>query len=91
MSDLVRAKVLYRGHVQGVGFRATTASIARGYRVAGHVKNLPDGRVELAAEGERDEVKRFREEIESRMSGYIRDVAATTEPPRHDAEFKVAH
>ena len=91
MSDTVRIKLLFSGHVQGVGFRATTANIARGFNVAGHVKNLPDGQVECVAEGERDEVKRFRKEVESRMSGFIRDVAASDEPPRHDADFKITH
>jgi acylphosphatase len=43
--------VRYGGAVQGVGFRVTTAQIARQHPVTGYVKNLPDGRVELYAEG----------------------------------------
>ena len=56
-------RVLYSGHVQGVGFRYTTRTVAAGFEVAGAVRNLPDGRVELIAEGDRAELETFREAI----------------------------
>ena len=40
-------EVWYTGRVQGVGFRAQTLNVARGYEVTGYVQNLPDGRVYL--------------------------------------------
>ena len=58
-----RLKVLYSGHVQGVGFRYTVKRTAMGYEVVGAVRNLPDGRVELVAEGERDEIEAFGQAI----------------------------
>ena len=51
--------VRYSGEVQGVGFRATTAAIARDHPVTGYVKNLPDRRVELYVEGAPDAVETF--------------------------------
>jgi hypothetical protein len=45
-----RMTIFYSGHVQGVGFRYNTKSVARGYEVIGTVRNLDDGRVELIAE-----------------------------------------
>jgi acylphosphatase len=65
-----RMKVLYSGRVQGVGFRYTTQCVARGFEVTGTVRNLPDGRVELIAEGTREELERFRQAI--RRSGLDR-------------------
>jgi acylphosphatase len=63
--------VYYSGLVQGVGFRVTAASIARRYPVRGWVRNLPDGRVELLAEGSEDSVAKFLADIRERMVEYI--------------------
>ncbi len=51
-SERVRARVRVDGRVQGVAFRASTVDEARQLGVAGFVRNLPDGSVELEAEGE---------------------------------------
>ncbi len=51
-----RVSVRYEGRVQGVGFRYTTVSIAGRFRVRGYVKNLPDGDVEMVAEGTESEI-----------------------------------
>jgi len=39
--------VRYRGCVQGVGFRYTARRLAEGFPVAGYVRNLSSGEVEL--------------------------------------------
>lgn len=71
-----RACVHFRGHVQGVGFRFTCRSLARGYCVTGVVKNLPDGSVQLLAEGERPEVEAFIKAIgESHLKPFVKEVA----------------
>jgi acylphosphatase len=67
-----RVTVHYSGRVQGVGFRATVRNIARGFDVTGTARNLPDGRVELIAEGEKAEVAAFLEGVAtSDLSSYI--------------------
>jgi acylphosphatase len=48
---LKRIRVIVHGDVQGVGFRAATAQQARRANVAGWVRNLRDGSVEVEAEG----------------------------------------
>ena len=68
-----RYHILFTGRVQGVGFRYTTANIARGYNVTGYVCNLPDGRVELVAEGERRELDDFLREVRDYFHNNIRD------------------
>ena len=68
-----RAQVYYSGRVQGVGFRYSVRETACGFEVAGFVCNLPDGRVELLAEGDEEELKAFLEAIDSgHLAGYIR-------------------
>ncbi len=68
-----RLTIYYSGRVQGVGFRFTTKSVAAGYDVVGAVRNLPDGRVELMAEGTREELDAFRRAIQdSEVGGLIR-------------------
>ena len=68
---MIRERVVYTGTVQGVGFRWTVMRMAATYRVAGFVRNLDDGRVELVVEGQRGEVDAFRGAVESRMGDYI--------------------
>jgi acylphosphatase len=46
-----RIRAIVRGDVQGVGFRAATAQEARRAQIAGWVRNLRDGSVEVEAEG----------------------------------------
>jgi acylphosphatase len=66
-----RATVIYRGYVQGVGFRFTTRHLAAGFQVGGHVRNLADGTVEVVAEGEASEIERFLNTIDDQMAGHI--------------------
>jgi acylphosphatase len=54
-----RVRVLVSGDVQGVGFRWYCREEATGAGVGGFVRNLPDGRVEAAFEGEPDAVDRM--------------------------------
>jgi acylphosphatase len=71
-------QIIYSGHVQGVGFRYTVRSVASGFEVTGTVRNLPDGAVELVAEGAKDELAAFRQAIrESGMDHFIRNEAVS--------------
>ncbi len=66
--------VYYSGRVQGVGFRFTAEDIAQDLGATGWVKNLRDGRVEVAAEAEEGLLKEFLERINKYFSRYIQDV-----------------
>ena len=68
-----RLHILYSGQVQGVGFRYQARQVSAGYEVTGRVRNLPDGRVELVAEGEEAELNAFRQAVrDSGLKGLIR-------------------
>lgn len=85
-------RVLYSGHVQGVGFRYTAHRIAQGHNVTGFVRNLDDGRVELVAEGLPLELDGLLDEIAAAMSGNIRNAHVAVSPATGNyASFTVAH
>lgn len=70
----IRLHVYYSGHVQGVGFRYSVKQLSLEFDVTGWVKNLPDGRVELVAEGERNELETFQAAIpDAGLRRFIRD------------------
>ena len=84
-------RVFYSGHVQGVGFRYTARQIAQTFAVSGFVRNLSDGRVELYAEGPRDELNSLLAALGEKMADHIRNTQVHVEPPagKHDS-FEIA-
>lgn len=76
-----RRRVLYEGRVQGVGFRMTTNRLAHGFAVAGFVRNLPDGRVELVAQGEPAVVASFLGAVGREFGDMIHHVESQPLPP----------
>ncbi len=69
-----RMLVFFSGRVQGVGFRYTVKTVATGFEITGTIKNLPDGRVELIAEGSHAELDAFRAALhDAGLAGFIRD------------------
>ena len=75
--------VIYKGRVQGVGFRFTVLRFAQGYdSLTGYVKNKPDGAVEMYVEGKDYEVESLLEDITmGPHAGYIKEVTVNPMPP----------
>lgn len=91
MTMKVRCEVHYSGRVQGVGFRFNAQWIARGFAVTGFVRNLPDGRVHLVAEGEEAEVDRFLAKTADSMAGNIAHVEVQRQSATGEfAAFEIA-
>jgi acylphosphatase len=69
---VLRRTYTFSGHVQGVGFRYTAQHLARSHPVAGFVRNLPDGRVEMVVEGTAKDLDALASAINRQMDGFIR-------------------
>jgi len=88
----IRRQVYFTGRVQGVGFRFTAVAIAERFEVTGFVRNLPDGRVELVAEGRPEVVEAFVRAVADEMSGFIREARSGDSPARGDLHgFRVTY
>jgi acylphosphatase len=89
---MARARIVVGGRVQGVAFRQHALEEAQRLRLTGWVRNLPDGRVEALAEGEK-------EGVESLVAwcrhgprlARVDDIRVTWEPARGEhADFRIA-
>ena len=69
-----RLELKYTGRVQGVGFRYTAQRLASSAGLTGYVKNLPDGGVELVAEGEEEKLKELKNSLEIEFVSNIEKV-----------------
>ena len=86
-------QVFYEGNVQGVGFRWSVRNIAKGFDVTGSVRNLRDGRVELLAAGDEEEVRAFLDAIlQSELRAHIKrhSESPLAEPPAFRG-FEIRH
>jgi acylphosphatase len=89
---LRRVRVIVRGRVQGVAFRAWTADEARRAGVAGWVRNRPDGSVEAAFEGARSGVERLLAFVRrGPRAARVEGVEAFEEPVAGDRWFEIRH
>ena len=79
-SGASRRTVYFSGTVQGVGFRYTTQIVASRFSVTGFVKNLSDGRVQVVAEGETEELDRFGRAIHETMPEFISNTTVSDSP-----------
>jgi acylphosphatase len=83
--------VRYSGKVQGVGFRYTAQQLATDYSVAGYVRNLPGGDVELVAGGEEDNVRAFLAALASQMAGYVEKSFVSDGAPGNCEGFQIRY
>lgn len=67
---LKQVRAIVHGEVQGVGYRYSVHHLSKDFKVAGFVRNLDDGTVEIQAEGEQSELQKFIEAVRIR-DGYI--------------------
>lgn len=90
---LVARRYVIRGRVQGVGFRFFVEDAARREGVRGFVRNLPDGRVEVVAEGDAEAMSRVEMAIRrGPLQARVDDVEADViELSSRFAGFSITH
>ena len=88
---MIRRVVFYSGRAQGVGFRYTTADLAKRFDVAGYVQNLDDGRVRLDVQGPADQVQGLIDAVAQTMARNIKNAHASDYPvdPGLGNEFSI--
>ncbi|HJY85660.1 MAG TPA: acylphosphatase [Candidatus Acidoferrales bacterium] len=95
MPKTLQAKRFYvSGMVQGVGFRFFAQRVAEHLGVAGYVKNMRDGRVEVYAIGRGEQLRRLRAELErGPRSASISEITEEEAEmmPRYMGQFSIEH
>lgn len=78
--------VIFIGRVQGVGFRFTALRMAQHHQLTGFVRNLPDGTVEMLAQGPARDIDGCIQDIKEYFGDYIRETRTNEIPP--DPKYK---
>ena len=90
MSEIVSFHAVVRGQVQGVGFRYFARQRAEAHGVSGFVRNLPDGSVELHAEGPPAGLSAFEADVRPGPSfGRVDEAVVTTVKFRGYQAFEI--
>lgn len=88
---MAQAHIFYSGTVQGVGFRYTVQRHAANLGLLGWVRNLRDGRVEILAEGKKEDIEELMRQIEDHFSDYIKDKQVSFEASEGQLrDFRIA-
>lgn len=83
-------RFVVRGRVQGVGYRYFAAKQAEQLGIAGFVRNLPDGSVEVVAEAPDEALARFEGRLREGPSfGRVEHVERSALAPRGDSGFHI--
>lgn len=83
--------VIFLGRVQGVGFRYTAHRMAHRHQLTGFVRNLPDGTVEMFAQGPAQDIDDCIQDIKDYFGDYLRETGIQEIPtdPKYK-DFRIA-
>ena len=92
MSNEICRRYIVSGRVQGVFFRASTASVAHRLGLRGRARNMVDGKVAVLALGPQPAVEELGRWLhDGPPSAQVTDVEETVEPPeqwQHLPDFR---
>jgi acylphosphatase len=88
--ELIAKHIVFSGRVQGVGFRFTALNIANSYKLAGYVRNLPGGGVEMLIQGQPDMIDNCLCDLRESFAGFVKEAEIKNVPvdPNLD-DFKI--
>jgi acylphosphatase len=78
--------VIFIGRVQGVGFRFTALRMAQRHQITGFVRNLPNGTVEMLAQGPARDIDDCIQDIKEYFGDYLRETRINEIPT--DPKYK---
>ena len=85
-------RLIFVGRVQGVGFRYTTLRITGPYQITGYVRNLPDGTVEMLAQGPQQDIDQCILDLQEYFGSSIREIRQTeTVPDPRYIDFRISY
>jgi acylphosphatase len=74
---MMQLEIRWTGHVQGVGFRASVCKLAQDHGLTGWVRNEPDGTVLAIAEGPREMLLAWKDDVAVARESAIRESKET--------------
>ncbi len=87
---VTRCHLWVRGRVQGVGYRIFALQEAQRWGVVGWARNLPDGRVEIIAEGDIQALEQFMAGMRRGPAGArVEDFRVEWEAPANMRGFRI--
>ena len=88
--SIIAKRIIFIGRVQGIGFRFTTLNIANRCNLTGLVRNLPDGSVEMIAQGIAEDIDDCVRDIQESFTGCINQTKVKELPPNPEYKnFKI--
>ncbi len=91
MREIIRRRYIFKGRVQGVGFRYRAQMAADRLRLTGWVRNCYDGSVEMEIQGTIDEIHEAIEMINRGTYIYIESIEYINIDPEEERSFRVRH
>jgi len=88
---MIAKRIIFTGRVQGVGFRFTARRAASRRQLTGFVRNVPDGTVEMLAQGRPEDVDDCIQDLKEYFAGYLTETRIEESPPDpRYTDFKIA-
>jgi acylphosphatase len=88
---MIAQQIIFTGRVQGVGFRFTARRAASRRQLTGFVRNLPNGTVEMLAQGRSEDIDDCIQDLKEYFAGYLKETRIEEIPPDpRCTDFKIA-